>query len=109
MRIVRRGFRSSVLRMRTASIATETPARVVGRAGAAVPGIHVAAEHDDLVLQVGAGDLGDRVVGHQVVVVELDRELDGHLDLLARLDHPNQPVVVLLGQHDLGRDLGCIL
>ena len=33
--------------------------RVVGGAGAAVPGVHVAAEHDDLVLQVGAGDLGE--------------------------------------------------
>ena len=36
--------------------------RVVGGAGAAVPGVHVAAEHDELVLQVGAGDLGDGVV-----------------------------------------------
>ena len=82
---------------------------VVGRAGAAVPRVHVPAQHHELVLQVGAGDLGDRVVGHQVVVVELDREVDGHLELLALLAHPDQPVVVLLGDDDLGRDLGGVL
>ena len=81
---------------------------VVGGAGAAVPRIHVSAQHDELVFQVRAGDLGDRVVGHQVVVMKLDREIDGDLDLLALLAHPDQAVIVFLGQDELGNDLGCV-
>jgi hypothetical protein len=39
---------------------------VVGCAGAGVPGIHVRADHDDLVFEIAAGDFGDGVVGHGV-------------------------------------------
>ena len=81
---------------------------VIGGAGAAVPRIHVSAQHDELVFQVGAGDLGDRVISHQVVVMELDREIDGHLDLFALFAHPDQAVVVFHRQDELGRDLGCV-
>ena len=51
------------------STATPAPLSV-----APVPECHesmCAAEHDDLVLQIGAGNLGDGVVGHEIVVVEL--------------------------------------
>jgi hypothetical protein len=41
---------------------------VVGRAGAGLPGVHVAAQHDDLILQIGARNLRDGVVGHRVFV-----------------------------------------
>ena len=82
---------------------------VIGCAGAAVPRIHVPPQHDELVFQIGAGNLGDGVVSHRVVVMELNRKLDGHLDLLALLAHPDQSVVVFLGDDDLWDDLGCIL
>ena len=75
--------------------------RVVGRPGAAVPRVEVAAEDDDLVGLVGPGDLADDVEGVDVGIVErvLDVQLepDGHF-----LFHgPHQAAVVLGGKRDL--------
>ena len=68
----------------------------------------MSAEHDQFVLEIGAGNLGDGVIGHQVIIMELDREIDGHFDFLALFAHPDQSVVLFHRQDDLGRDLGCI-
>ena len=69
----------------------------------------MATKHDNLVLQIRAGNFGDGVVGHEVVIMELRRDVDDHLELLALFDHAYQAVVVLLGDDDLGWDLRRIL
>src|SRR5258706_14082914 len=56
----------------------DRPRAVVGRARAAGPGVEMAAGHDALALLVGAGDLGDRVVGVLVLIVV--RRLAVHLE-----------------------------
>ncbi len=61
------------------------------------------ADHHDLVGEVGARDLGDGVVGHLVVVVELGLDVDLQLDLLVVLQQAQDPVVVL-GRHGDGGD-----
>ena len=66
------------------------------------------AQHDQLVLQIGAGDFGDGVVGHQILVLELDLELNGDLEVFAGLAHADEPVVMLLREHNLRHDLGCV-
>jgi hypothetical protein len=43
---------------------------VVGGSGAGVPGIEMRAQHHDFIFLVGAGDFGDGVVLHGIVVVE---------------------------------------
>ncbi|MNV18547.1 hypothetical protein D3C71_1093770 [compost metagenome] len=73
--------------------------RVVGRTGAGVPGIHVRAEHDDLVGLAAATDLGQRVVAGLVGGIgEAGLHVDAKLDRFLLLDRPHQRVVVL-GHH----------
>ena len=73
---------------------------VVGGSGAGDPAIEVAADHDDLVLElgIGAGDLGDGVEAVFVVAGELgldvDFERDGHVGLGRR------EAIVVLDHHD---------
>ena len=43
-----------------------------------MPGIHVAAEHDDFVLEIAAGNFCNRVVSHQIVIVKLHLQIDAH-------------------------------
>ncbi len=74
---------------------------VVGCAGAGVPGIHVSAEHDDFILQIGSGNFGDGVVAH-LVVVEFHFQLDGHFQFLAGLNHPHEAVEMLGGERFAG-------
>ena len=76
---------------------------VVGGAGAAGSESRCAPSMTISSCAVGAGDFGQGVVAHQVAVVELGLDLDGHLELLAGLDHVHEPVVLLGGQHDLRR------
>ena len=52
---------------------------VVGGSGAAVPGVEMRAEHDDLAALVGTRNLGDGVVGVGIGIVEL--VADVHLEL----------------------------
>ncbi len=66
------------------------------------------AEHDDLILQVGPGDLGDGVEGVDVVL-GLDGQVEGDLGSFALADHPDQAVVMLLGDGDLREELGGVL
>ena len=61
------------------------------------------AGHHQLALAIGAGDLGDRVVGLEVVVVEAGADVDLELHLVAALEQPGQPIVVLGGHHQTGR------
>ena len=51
---------------------------------------------------VGARDLGDRVVGHHVVVVEARADVHLHLDVAPLRHQPRQPVVLLGGDHQPG-------
>src|ERR1035437_715778 len=62
-----------------------------------MPRIHMAAEHDDLVFQLGisARYLGDGIIDHPVPVEILRVDVDHHLKLFALLDHADQTVVVL--------------
>ena len=43
---------------------------VVGGSGAGVPGIEMRAQHDHFIFLVGAGNFGDGVVLHRIVIVE---------------------------------------
>ena len=67
------------------------------------------ANHDDLVLQIGARYLGDRVVTLKIVVVKLRFKIDRHFHRHALFDEADEPIVLF----DLGdelRDRGrCIL
>ena len=84
---------------------------VVGGAGAGVPRIEVRADHHDLVLDgvVGAGNLGDHVVGVAIALVERRLDLDGqlHRDLL--LQHPRDQVVVLGREDDRRHRVGALI
>src|SRR5262249_20640569 len=48
---------------------------VVRGAGSRMPRIEMAADHHDLVLQIGAGDFSDHVVAHQILILELRGDL----------------------------------
>ena len=111
MRIVRLGLRSSALRMRTASIATIGARAVVGCAGAGDPAIEMAADHDDLVLQlgIGAGDLGDGVEAMLVVAGELGLDVHLERDGHVVLQQPREPVVVLDHHDGVGNRDGVLL
>ena len=74
------------------------PGRVVGGAGAGVPGIEVGAEHHDLALLVRARDLRDRVVGGRVLVVEARADVQLQLHVHLAVQEAGQ-AVVLLGRH----------
>jgi hypothetical protein len=72
---------------------------VVGGAGAGDPAIEMAADHDDLVLElgIGAGNFGDGVEAVLVVAGELgfDIDFDRHRDM--RLGEPVEAAVALDG------------
>ena len=74
---------------------------IVRGSGAGDPGVEVAADHDDLVLEfgVGAGDLGDGVKAVLVVAGELgvDVDFEGHWDVV---DGEAGEAVVVLDHHD---------
>ena len=71
-----------------------------------MPRVEVAADDDDLVGEVGAGDLRDHVLLDDGVLRErrLEVEVDGHV--LARLGEPDQPVGVLVEHGELRHGLG---
>ena len=58
------------------------------------------AGHDELVPLVGAGDLGHRVVGLGVVLVEAGGDVDLELDGLVVIEQAEDLVVVLGGHHE---------
>ena len=74
---------------------------VVGGAGAQVPAIDVAADDDDLVGLLGAGNLGDRVVDLDLAGAERVLQVDLDLDRPA-LQQPPDQTVRLGGQERLG-------
>ncbi len=78
---------------------------VVGGACAGLPGIEVAAKHDDFVGLglIGAGNFADDVERIQVVVVELVLDIDEHGDGDFFLDHANDAAVVFVGYCDAAR------
>ena len=82
--------------------------RVVGRARRRVPRIEVAAEHDDFVRFISAGDFGDRVVrGLPGIRAVDDRELESDIEAIAQ--QPCDAAVMLVaehnGRHRIGRDV----
>ena len=74
---------------------------VVRRAGAAVPGVEVGAEHDDFALLVRARDLGDRVPLHLVFFDEADLHVELELDVSLLLEQPDDPAEVLGVHHEV--------
>ena len=76
------------------------PGRVVGRARAAVPGIEVGAEHDDLVGKVAAGQVGDDVGARAVVLAEggPDVQLQSHRYAVPQQAHDAAEVLVGHGE-----------
>ncbi len=74
---------------------------VVGGAGAGVPGIEVGAEHDDFIFLVGAGDFGDGVVLHEVIVVESVDDVELERDVFFLLQEAGDAGPVLGGHGEL--------
>src|SRR5689334_12342513 len=68
-----------------------------------MPRIHVTPEHHDLIFQIGAGNLSDRVVAHGIGVLPRDRQIDVHLHGLAGLQHAHDAVVMLDCDDELRR------
>ena len=75
---------------------------VVGGAGAGVPGVEVRAEHDDFIFLVGAGNFGDGVVLHGVIVVESVGDVEFEGDILFLLEQASDAGPVLGGHRELG-------
>jgi len=77
---------------------------VVGGAGAGDPAIEMAADHDDLILQLGisAGDFGYRVEAVLVLAGELCVDVDFERYRHVVLDHARQAVVMLNHHHGVG-------
>ena len=63
--------------------ANGTTGGVIRGAGSAVPGIHVCADHHHFVFQVSAGDFGNRVVSHRIVIIKLRLDVHFHFALLS--------------------------
>ena len=59
------------------------------------------AHHHDLILQIGARNFRDGVIGHRVVVMKLYFQVRGNLEALVALNHVNQAVVIFDSQRDL--------
>ncbi len=81
---------------------------VVGGAGAHVPGIEVAAHHDQFVGLGGAGDLGDHVERIGVAGIEIHLDVEGKLHRDVVLQQARDAVVVFGGDGDGGHVLGRI-
>src|SRR5262249_30201103 len=73
-----------------------------------MPGIKVTAQHDDLVLEVGPGDLADYVILHRVVVVEPRFDADIERQMRSLLEHPYHAIIVFDGDRDLWNDGRCV-
>ena len=73
-----------------------------------MPGVQVRAEHHHFVLEIAAGNFRDGVVSHEIGIVKLHLEIHGHLQVLAVLDDPHQPIVIFGGEGDLRRYGGSI-
>ena len=73
---------------------------VVGGSGAGVPGVEVRAQHDDFIFLVGAGNFGDGVVLHGIVVVEGvgDVQFEGDVFLLLQQARDAGPVLERHGE-----------
>ena len=100
MRIVRRGFRLSDCRIRTASIATATPAPL---SVAPVPACHESMWPPSMTtssFKITAGDFGDRVVAHQIRVLKFHCQIDGHLHF-SPPQHADDAIVVFDREHQL--------
>ncbi len=76
---------------------------VVGGAGAAVPGVEVGAQHDDLVLLAAAGDFGDHVEGIMIAFIDFVLNVELKLDRDFVVDQAGD-AVVMLGGEDGGGD-----
>ncbi len=65
---------------------------VVGGAGTGVPRVEMGADHHDFVFLVGAGNFGDGVVLHGVVVVEGVRDVQLDFDVLLLLEQASHSI-----------------
>ncbi len=79
---------------------------VVGGAGAGVPGIEVSAEHDDFIFLVGAGNFGDGVVLHGVIVVEGVGDVQFERDVFLLLQQTGDASPVLRSHGELRNGSG---
>src|SRR5262245_15502692 len=64
----------------------------------------MSAEHYQFILLVAAGDLGDCVVGFEVLIVKLRSDVQFHLDRQALRQNSRDPVIMLDSQDDGGKD-----
>ena len=60
-----------------------------------MPRVHMPAEHDDFVFQIGPGNFGNRVVAHVVLILIFNLQVNCHLQLFALLHHAHHAVVLL--------------
>jgi hypothetical protein len=89
---------------------TTVPAPV-GSAGAGVPGIEMRTQHDDFIFLVGAGDFGDGVVLHGIVVVKGAGDVQFERDVLFLLQQAGDARPVLGSHGELGNrcSLACLV
>src|SRR5262245_38627970 len=71
---------------------------VVRGAGSRMPRIEMSPDHHDLVFEIRAGNFGDHVVAHQILVVKLRIELYFEFDRDAFGLHTHQALVMLSAQ-----------
>ena len=67
----------------------------------------MATDHHDLVFEVGAGNFGDHVVTHQILVMKFRGDLNFEFYRDAFGHHPHDAVVMLGGERRL-RDQFCV-
>src|SRR5581483_3483444 len=79
---------------------------IVGGAGSGEPGIEMRPEHDDLIFLIAAGNLGNGVVLHGIVIVESVRDIhfQGHFLLL--IEQAGDAVPVLRSHGELRNSCG---
>ncbi len=83
------------LMIRAASITIATPAPLSAAPSPSDPAVEVRAGHHIAGLGIGAGDVGDDVVGLGVAVVISDRAVDLERRRGAHLRQPREPAVIL--------------
>jgi len=66
---------------RAASIIMVAPMAIIGGSGGGVPRIQVPAEHHDFIGLVGAGDVGDHVVGGLALRVDVVDDVELQADV----------------------------
>lgn len=64
------------------------------------------AKHYYFIFQIGPGNLGNRVVAHEIGILPFDRQIDRHRHLFSGLNESSNSIVMFDGEDDLRNDLG---